>query len=325
MNKKSIFLFTVLILLLAVVFLLSISIGSTNITFSQIFNAFFSATKDNTASIILQIRLPRLLLAIFVGMGLSASGCVFQSLLRNPLADPYTLGISGGAAFGAAVGIISGISNINIFFLPASAFAGTLLSMAIVYSIASKKNFATHTLILTGVILGFVFSSFVLLLIALSSADKVHATILWLMGDLSSADTGLIKVNGILIFLGIISLMLYTRELNILSLGEEKAYYLGINVDSTKKKLFIIASIITAACVSVSGIIGFVGLIIPHALRQFTGHNNKILIPASVLAGAILLTLCDLIARVVMQPIELPVGVITGLIGGLLFLFFIKY
>jgi len=309
---------------LALTAFLSIMFGGSKIDAGEVLRALWHPwDTNNISAIIWQIRFPRIMLGILAGMGLASSGCVFQGMLRNPLADPYTLGISGGAAFGATIGIISGLTEISVVFLPVCAFAGTLLCVAIVYFISSRTNFSLSSLILSGVILGFFFSSFVLLIYAVSDANKVYSSILWLMGDLSSTQTALIKIASLFIIPGILLLLFYSQELNLLALGDEKAFNMGMEIKSVKKSLFIISSLVAASCVAVSGIIGFVGLIIPHVMRQFAGHDHRILLPASALGGAIFLVLCDTAARTIMAPVELPVGVITGFLGGIFFIVFL--
>jgi iron complex transport system permease protein len=289
----------------------------------------FYNTKDLAATgsmdiIIWQIRLPRIILGLFVGAGLAVSGCVFQSILRNPLADSYTLGVSGGCALGVTLGSILGLTRLfGMFAMPVSSFIGGLTTILLIYLISARKKFSVAVMILSGVILSFVSSSIVLFIFSISDVNKVQNTILWLMGDLSAAETGLIKVVSAFILIGTGLLVYFSRDLNLLSLGEEKAVHLGLDAEKSKKLFFIVASFITGACVSAAGIIGFVGLIIPHLIRKFTGPNNVSLIPASALAGAIFLMVSDTIARTVISPVELPVGVITGIVGGIFFLFYL--
>lgn len=316
-------LFSLLALLLCGTLLISLAFGGTRVPVTDVLSALFHPSGDIGSVIVWKIRFPRVILGLLVGMGLSASGCVFQGMLRNPLADPYTLGISGGAALGATLGIVFGLTSFGIIFLPLCAFAGTLACLYTVYLTAVRNHFSTNTLILTGVILGFIFSSLVLLLFALSSADKVHAAITWLMGDLSSAEANLIRIVAGFVLTGTALLLAFGRELNVMTLGEEKASHLGLDTVAAQRRLFLIASFITGACVSAAGMIGFVGLIVPHFMRRFTGPDHELLIPASALGGAIFLPLCDTLARTILAPVELPVGVITGFIGGIFFLLFL--
>ncbi len=320
-NKNNIFPFFILIALFLATIVFSLIFGSSDIEQSRIISALFSKGGDNvTRTILWQIRLPRLILGIFVGAGLAVCGAVFQSMLRNPLASPYTLGISGGSAFGATVGIIFGFAG---FLLPIFAFLGGIISVGVIYLIALRKRFSNSALILSGVILSFTFSSLVLLLFSISRSERVHSALLWLIGDLSSAPEATIKSIPAIITCGILILIFYGRDINILTLGDEKALYLGVRVDIIKKIIFIVASFITAACVSAAGIISFVGLIIPHFMRYFFGLNHRRLLVSCALSGAIFLVLCDLLARIIIKPLELPVGVITGFFGGIFFLIFL--
>ncbi|MFH1367803.1 MAG: iron ABC transporter permease [Elusimicrobiota bacterium] len=323
MNKKHLILLS-LAFILAVSVLFSLCVGGSKLGITEVFTALLNGSSaDTTSTIVWKIRVPRVLLGVFVGMGLAAVGCVFQGLLRNPLADPYTLGISGGAAFGATLAVITGIAAFTAFSVPICAFLGSLACFYAVYMIASRKSFSINSLILTGVIFGFIFSSAVLLMLALASPDKIHASIIWLTGDLSSAGRDLTLIVPAIVLVGTAVLMIFSRELNVLVLGEEKALTLGIETEKTKKIIFVTASLITGACVSASGIIGFVGLIIPHLMRKITGPDHRYLIPASALGGAAFLPLCDSFSRTIIAPVELPVGVVTGLAGGIFFLVFL--
>jgi iron complex transport system permease protein len=320
MNKK-ILLLPVLIIILILISIFCLALGGTKIPLKDTFYALFHPyVTDGFQTIIWQIRIPRILLGIIVGAGLAASGCVFQGILRNPLADPYTLGVSGGAAFGASIGIILGL---GAYTLPAAGFLGALGCIFLVYTIASRKYFSIATLILAGVVLSFLFGALVLLMFALLSTDRIHSVLMWLMGDLSSTEFRLTKVVGFFVIAAIIFLYFFSSEIDILTLGEEKATHLGVDTQKTLKILFVVSSLIAGVCVSASGIIGFVGLIIPHFMRRFTGPGHGILIPASALGGAIFLSLADTAARTIIYPVELPVGVITGIFGGTVFLIFL--
>ena len=323
--KRKVFLFSLLFILLFLSFLFSFMLGGSRLASGEVFHALFHPRAAGMSqTIVWQVRFPRILLSLLIGAGLAACGCVFQGMLRNPLADPYTLGISGGAALGATLGIVFGLGNsLGEFSLPGCAFFGAFLCISLVYLVAQRRRFSVPTLILGGVILSFVFSACVMLIFAVSEAQDVHRTVLWLMGDLSWAPASLIKVVAYFIIGGIGLLLLFSRDLNLLTLGEEKAAHLGLETELVKKLLFIITSLITGACVAASGIIGFVGLIVPHFMRRFTGPDHQILIPASILGGAIFLSLCDTLARTIIAPLELPVGVITGILGGLFFLIFL--
>ncbi len=324
-KKKKLLLFSSLFMLIAS-FFVSLMFGGVQISIGEIFRSLLNPGEERVVStIIYNIRLPRIIAGMFIGAGLAVCGCVLQAILRNPLAEPYTLGISGGSALGAAVAIIFNFArHFGIFWLPIATLTGAFISVSTVYLVAIKKRFLTHTLILTGVILSFVFSSVVMFIFAIAKSEEIHNIIFWLMGDISSTEPLLLKIVIPLITIGLVLIFLFNRELNVITLGEEKALYLGMSVEETKKFLFIVVSLITAVCVSVGGIIGFVGLLVPHFIRYFvTGPEHGFLIPISALSGAIFLILCDTLARTLIAPIELPVGVITGIFGGLFFLIFI--
>lgn len=313
-------------LLLCSSFIFSLVFGGEKISLEHLLAIFFRPASESAMStIIWKIRLPRSLLALLVGAGLATCGCVFQAILRNPLAEPYTLGISGGAALGAVLGEVFFSRFLGYYSLSLTSFLGALFAVFLVYSFATQKNFTPTGLILSGVILSFLFSSIVLLIFALIQPEKFHTIILWLMGDLSSAPTEIIRILFFCTVSGCVLLYFYSRKLDLLTLGEEKATSLGVKPEIAKKIFFLLASLVISACVASAGMIGFVGLIIPHFFRWFAGTEHKVLIPATFLGGGIFLLLADTCARTIIYPAELPVGVITGIIGGLFFLiFFLK-
>lgn len=324
--KKNIVLFIFLTLLLFFTFFFSLMFGGKKVLPQEILNILTHQQSDEILNtIIWRIRLPRIILSLIIGAGLASCGCVFQGILRNPLAEPYTLGISGGAALGVVIANFFPNILIGYYWLPLCSFLGALGSVFLVYLVASSKKFSPTGLILGGVILSFLFSSIVLFLFSLFRADRFHNVILWLMGDLSSAEPEIIKAVTLITIVGFSLLFVFARELNILSLGEEKATSLGLETELMKKLFFVIASLIIGACVSAAGIVGFVGLIIPHFFRWIIGPNQRVLLPASFMGGAIFLGLADTFARTIIYPIELPVGVISGIVGGLFFIiFFLK-
>lgn len=299
--------------------IIGILFGGSDLTIRESLSCLVNpGSNDLAADIIYKIRLPRVILGILVGAGLASCGAVFQGLFRNSLAEPYTLGVSSGASLGVTLSVILGLSG---FFLPLYAFAGSLLSVLVVYSVASSKNFLNSTIILCGVVLSFLFSSVVYFIFSISKPEDIHNIIMWLMGDLSSANTTTTWVAATFIIPGIAVLILFAEDLNILTLGDEKAFSLGVQPKRLKRILFITASVITGSAVAGSGVIGFVGIVIPHITRKLFGSNHKLLIPWSALNGAIYLVLSDTLARVIIRPLELPVGVLTGIIGGLFFMF----
>ena len=319
MNK--IFKFGLLIIILIVTFIIAMVSGISDISVMEMLKSLFSTGDSNTYTIINQIRLPRVILAIVAGAGLACSGCVFQGVLRNPLADPFTLGISGGAAFGASVGFAFGITKLSWIFLPLLGFLGALLSVGLVYILNMKKEFDSNTMILSGVVASYIFSSAVMLVFSISSSDQLYSAFMWLMGNLAFFDERLLPMVIILVMAGVVILCCLGNVINIISLGNEKSNSLGINTARTVKYIFLLSSLITACIVSCCGVIGFVGLMIPHITRKFVGNNNKILMPFSAVVGAIFLLICDTVSRTVIAPVEIPIGVITSIVGGLFFVF----
>lgn len=313
--------FITLLILLVITFIIAMLFGISDISVVEMFKSLFSNSDGNTYTIINQIRFPRVVLAIVAGAGLAVSGCVFQGVLRNPLADPFTLGISGGAAFGASIGFAFDITKLSWIFLPMLGFCGAMLSVCLVYMLNMKKEFDSNSMILSGVVASYIFSSAVMLVFSISSSDQLYSAFMWLMGNLSFFDERLLPSVSIFVFLGVIILCLLGNVINIISLGNEKSNSLGINTARTVKYIFLLGSLITAFIVSCCGVIGFVGLMIPHITRIFVGNNNKILMPFSAITGAIFLLLCDTIGRTVIAPVEIPIGVITSIIGGTFFVF----
>jgi len=312
----------------ALVCLVSILTGAGEIHFMNLLRRLFSLSPSIETpldpaekTILLSIRLPRILLAASVGAALSLSGVVFQAILRNPLADPYILGISGGAALGAVIGIIIGAGFVPLG-IPGLAFLGALVTIILIFGVSeSKSGHPGNTLLLTGVIINAFFSALIMFSVSLSSSDRLHSVLFWLMGDLSMAEGNEAALVGMAMILGFLVLFSLARPLNLLILGEETAMQLGVNAKRTKKILLATASLITAAAVSVSGTIGFIGLVIPHLLRLMLGADHRLLLPSSALFGAAFLVMADTIARTVMAPVELPVGVVTALCGAPYFLY----
>ncbi len=258
-----------------------------------------------------------------VGGGLSLAGAVVQGIFRNPLVEPYTLGISGGATLGVCLNILLGFGvNLGILSMPLFGFFGAFAVILILYTLSMKKGIIKmNGLLLTGVMISYISSSILMLIMSLSKAEQVHGIIFWIMGSLEETSWILIWISLIVSIAGLIVSYLYCLDLNALSIGEEGAAHLGINVERTKRIYFVIASLLTGFAVSVSGVIAFVGLIVPHFLRMLIGGDYRILLISSFFAGAAFLIFCDTIARTVLSPVELPVGVITGIIGGCFFIY----
>ncbi|EKD38683.1 MAG: Transport system permease protein, partial [uncultured bacterium] len=250
-----------------------------------------------------------------VGAGLAMSGVIYQGILLNPLADPYTLGISSGAAFGASVALLASVAGLGHFPVPLFAFAGAIATLFIVMRLSTfNGQISAQTLILSGVIVGAILSAGISFLKYLAD-EQVAIIIFWLMGSFAASTwTGVLMVGGV-VLAGTMIAMYYGRDLNIMSLGRRSSDSLGVETARIRITLLLIASLVTAVCVAVTGIIGFIGLIVPHLMRYLVGPDNRRLLPASILAGAILLLLADTVTRAVL-PVEVPIGVLTALIGG---------
>ena len=278
---------------------------------------------DPTSVILLQVRMPRVLLAFFVGGSLAMVGVALQALLRNPLADPFVIGISSGAALGAAIALLFGlgISVGSLSALPVCAFVGALMSLMIMYRISSAQyGFSVYTLLLAGVVLNAIFSAFIMFLTSIADPNRAFGMYAWLMGTLTGPDWSTLGILVLYLGAGLVVLGMHAQSLNLLTLGEETARSLGVEVERVKKSVFLAAALLTGAAVSFSGIIGFVGLIIPHAVRLVVSADHRLLLPVAGLVGGMFLMMADTVARTALSPSEFPVGVITALVGGPIFL-----
>lgn len=276
------------------------------------------------ATIILQIRLPRIILGVLVGAALSIAGTTMQGLFKNPMADPYIVGISSGAALGAISTIVFGLTIFGMYTIPLMAFIGAAAAIFLVYNIASvRRKLPVSTLLLAGIAVTLFLSAIISLMMYISG-EKLHGIVFWLMGGLWGRNWNHVMMAFPFIFLGAIIIYIFARDLNVMLLGEEPAQHLGIEVETLKKIIILSTSLITAAAVSVSGIIGFVGLIIPHAMRILIGPDHRILLPSSALVGGIFLVWADTLARTIISPIELPVGIITALFGAPFFIYLLR-
>src|SRR5207249_4000168 len=282
----------------------------------------------SSSVILLQVRLPRVLLGFMVGGSLAGVGVGLQALLRNPLADPYVLGISSGAALGAAVAILFGIgtTGVAIHALPLCAFAGGLMAIVLVYRIAATYGrLPIHTLLLAGVILNAILSALIMFITSIMDPNRSFGMMFWLMGTLTAPDYPAMIVLALYLFVGGSILLWQTQSLNLLTLGEESARSLGVEVETVKRTVFFTSALLTGAVVSVSGMIGFVGMVIPHAVRMVIGADHRLLLPASALVGGTFLVAADTVARTVLAPAEIPVGIVTALGGGPLFIYLLVY
>jgi iron complex transport system permease protein len=272
---------------------------------------------DATArTIVLELRLPRVVLALIAGGGLAVAGAVFQALLRNPLAEPYVLGVAGGAAVGAVAAITLGLGMIPAA-VPLAALVGAVCAIVLVLRIAVRVGRAvdTRVLLLAGVVAGAFFNAVILMLLTMADVESFRSAVFWMMGSLAASSWGSVGLLALYVIPAVIVLMGLARPLNLLSIGEETALFLGARVQRVKLTAYFIASLLVAAAVATCGVIGFIGLIVPHAVRLLWGSDHRLLLPASLIGGGAFLLVADTAARTIAAPAELPVGVITALVG----------
>lgn len=286
--------------------------------------AAFTDPEGIQGQILFQLRLPRVLLAFAVGSGLGVTGAVLQALVRNPLADPYLLGLSGGAGLGAVVAIAAAVTS--PWGVPMAAFVGAIGAVFLVYrvSLVSGRRLDPRVLLLGGVVVGAFAGALMSAIISLSPAPQLRSAWLWLMGGFGGASWQALAVFGSYAVLPAVLLFASARQLDLLVLGEETAQYLGTDIERVKRVVYFAASLLTAAAVAVSGVIGFVGLVVPHAVRGLIGPLHARLLPAVALASGAFLVLADLVARTILRPLELPVGVVTAVVGVPLFVVLLR-
>lgn len=316
--------------ILALVCLIALSLGAVAIAPQDVVAALArgllgqaDAVTSEHRLILFEIRLPRILLAVLVGAALSVAGAAFQALLRNPLADPYVLGVSSGAAVGAILSMVVG-QRMTVA-TPFAAFAGATATIAFVYFLGSKAGqLFPHTLLLAGIITASFLSAIIIFLITLLSGRDLRGIAYWLMGDLSTPTP--LNLRWLLLAAVVVIVFLYhsAGDLNLLLAGEQEALHLGVNVPRVKKMVYLAASFATGLAVSVSGAIGYVGLLVPHLVRMIFGNDYRLLIPAAALGGAILLVAADTLARTLAAPTELPVGAVTALAGAPVFIYLLR-
>ncbi|MCR1952340.1 MULTISPECIES: iron ABC transporter permease [Clostridium] len=326
-DKKSKTLMILSIPIVILIICIGTSIGSSNISIMdiisiilhKIFNTnLLEGIESKDVAIIWSIRLPRVLLAFTVGGALAASGAVVQSVLKNPLASPYTLGVSSGASLGVGLLIVSGISIpfLGNFSLPLVGFISSLLTMIIVLLFASKvdKELSNSTIILSGMVFSLFFNAALTTITALFT-DKIESITMWQMGSFSMRGWSYLKAGIPFFLIGIIGVMVFSKEMDVLTFGEEQAKAIGVEAEKVKKYLFLFVAVLTGAAVSISGTIGFVDLIAPHIVRKIFGSKHSYVIPMSIVFGGCLMVVTDLISRTIIVPSELPVGAVTAIIG----------
>jgi iron complex transport system permease protein len=315
----------VLFLFLILTILLSMLFGTADVTIVQLWGILTGNTdvKEMTKIIVFNIRFPRIIAAGLAGFSLSLGGLVFQAILRNPLADPFILGVSSGGAFGAVLGIMFGFSfNLGI---PLLSFAGAILTIYLVSVMGQRRmGMESSTILLAGVIINAFFTAIIMFFISTAVDDRLHTMLFWLYGDLSQSAYVQFVIIAPIVVVAFIILYGLSRHLNLITAGEETALQLGVDTKRTKMTCFLVVSLVIGLVVSFSGLIGFVGLIVPHLGRMFLGSDHRLLIPVSALGGAVFLIAADTVARTIISPSELPVGVITAFIGAPFFIYLLK-
>jgi iron complex transport system permease protein len=315
-----------LVLMLAVAVVLGVRFGSVPLSTGAVIDVLLGHGEAVERDIVLQLRMPRVLLGVLVGGGLAIAGATFQALLRNPLAEPYILGISGGASVGAVLVLALGWAAAGSWALPIAAFAGALLAIALVFRVATATGRAmdVRVLLLAGVVVGAFFSACIAFILSVSPARTIQSAVLWIMGSLASASWRTVALTAVYTLPACLLLVGLARQLNLMAIGEETAHYLGADVEGVKRVSLGVAALVTASGVAVAGVIGFVGLVVPHAVRLLVGSDHRALLPLSFLAGAAFLTLADLVARLVLAPTEVPIGVVTAFVGVPFFLVLLR-
>ena len=323
LNTKDCLLFAGLSILLLLTIILATKIGTTDINWAKFWQLNFTAVEK---TIIFQLRLPRIILAVLVGSALATSGVTFQGLFKNSMADPYVIGISSGASLGATIAINYGFNNyyFGISLVSLFAFMGALLTVLVVYKLAEVGGqIPVGTLLLAGIALSFFLSALVSLLMILNQ-QGLEKVVYWLMGSLAASNWQEVKMVGVIAIIAWWIIYYFATDLNIMMLGDEAAHYLGVTVTKVKIILLVTVSLLTGIVVSVSGIIGFVGLIVPHIVRLLVGPNHRVLLPTSALVGGIFLVIADTLARTLLAPTEIPVGIITALCGSPFFIYLLQ-
>jgi len=305
---------------------LGVRFGPVHLTTGEVLTALAGGGPEWQRQIVVELRLPRMLLGALVGGGLALAGATFQALLRNPLAEPYILGISGGASVGAVLVLALGLAGATSWTLPLAALAGALLAIILVFRVAtaSGRTLDVRVLLLAGVVVAAFFSACIAFILSVSEARTVQGAVLWIMGSLAGASWASVAVAAAYTLPATALLLTLARPLNLMAIGEETAHYLGADVEKVKRMALALAALLTAAGVAVAGVIGFVGLVVPHAIRLLVGSDHRALLPLSFLGGATFLVLSDIVAQVVLAPTQVPVGVITAFVGVPLFLVLLR-
>jgi iron complex transport system permease protein len=332
-NTKEFLLFIFMLTALIITVTISTAIGAVSVPFLDTIKIILKNWKilknikfeEGWESIIFYVRFPRVVTTMLVGAALGTSGAVMQGMFRNPMADPGILGVSSGAGLGAVVAILLGLPGKGVHFMPLFASIGALTASLTVFLLSFRGGkIFTINMILSGIAISMFFGAITTAVLSFIRSDQVKQFLFWTMGSLNGRVWKDVKISSLPILICIIVLFFYSKKLNVLLLGEEEAQSVGLNPSKTRRQILFFSSVLTASAVSVSGTIGFVGLMVPHIIRLLIGPDHKVLIPASAFAGAIFLLICDLIGRTVMAPGEVSVGIITSLLGAPYFLFLLN-
>ena len=308
--------------------------GAQYIGLGDILHLLFSGAGDGapgsetTATILFQVRLPRVFLGFLVGCCLASVGVALQALLRNPLADPYVLGVSSGAALGVSIAVLLGVGTtmLAVSALPLCGFAGGVIALLVIYRLAaSYDRLPIYSVLLAGVILNAIFSALIMFVTSIMDPNRSFGMMIWLMGSLTAPAIPTLVVFTLYLLVGLGLLLKQVRVLNIMAFGEESARSLGIDTERTKRYIFLVSALMTGAVVSVSGMVGFVGMVIPHAVRLLFGADHRLLMPAAALVGGAFLMVADTFARTFFSPSEIPVGIMTALAGGPFFIYLLVW
>jgi len=319
-SSKHIYLFSVLVVSTIFIFIISLLIGSVDISTKQMLHALWVQDDSLVSSVVLDLRLPRTVVGFMVGAMLALAGALMQVLLRNPLAEPYVLGVSGGASAAVLIAMLSGLGG---FWISGSAFAGALVSMVLVFGLAhGKGDWSPARLLLTGIVIAAGWGALISLILSITQGTQLRGMLFWLMGDLSYAQYTHWAL--IVLIVCLVASLMISRNLNILARGELQAATLGVSPKEIRYLVYFLSSLLAATAVTLAGNIGFVGLIVPHAIRLMVGSDHRTLLPAAFLLGGCLVMLADCLARTVIAPQQLPVGVLTAIIGIPVFLVLLR-
>lgn len=319
-SSKHIYLFSVLVISTILIFIISLLIGSVDISIKQLLHALWAQDDSLVSSVVLELRLPRTVVGFMVGAMLALAGALMQVLLRNPLAEPYVLGVSGGASAAVLIAMLSGLSG---FWISGSAFLGAMISMLLVFGLAhGKGDWSPARLLLTGVVIAAGWGALISLILSITQGTQLRGMLFWLMGDLSYAQYTHWALIVLIVCL-LVSMMI-SRNLNVLARGELQAATLGVSPKQIRYLIYFLSSLLAATAVTLAGNVGFVGLIVPHAIRLMVGSDHRVLLPAAFLLGGCLVMLSDCLARTIIAPQQLPVGVLTAIIGIPVFLVLLR-